>query len=42
MDLIAIGAPVWILMILWILTRVLHTCIRLKIAIDDRMKTKIE
>jgi hypothetical protein len=42
MDLIAIGAPVWILMILWILTRVLHACIRLKMAFDDRMKTKIE
>jgi hypothetical protein len=43
MDLIGFAAPVWILTILWILTRVLHACIRLKMAIDDRrMKVKSE
>jgi hypothetical protein len=43
MDLIAFAAPVWILMFLWILTRVLHAGIRLKFAIDDRrMKVKSE
>jgi hypothetical protein len=43
MDLIAFAAPVWILMFLWILTRVLHACIRLKMTIDDRrMKVKSE
>lgn len=40
MDIIGFAAPVWILMFLWILTRVLHACIRLKMAIDDRMKVK--
>jgi hypothetical protein len=43
MDLIAFAAPVWILTFLWILTRVLHACIRLKMVIDDRrMKVKSE
>jgi hypothetical protein len=42
MDLIAFAAPVWILIFLWILTRVLHTCIRLKMAMDDKMKAKSE
>jgi hypothetical protein len=41
MDLIAFALPVWILMLLWILTRVLHAGIRLKMAIDNR-KTKVK
>jgi hypothetical protein len=41
MDLISFALPVWILMFLWILIRVLHAGIRLKMAIDDR-STKVK
>lgn len=41
MDLCAFAAPVIFLIFLWIMTRVLHTCVRCKLALDERrMKAK--
>jgi hypothetical protein len=40
MDLVAFAFPVWLLIFLYILTRVLHACIRFKMAIDNRTKAK--